>query len=170
MSHFPLVRIHHPQPYDIVDDPVSVAGIAGAFEGVIGQAVVRDASGSVIGSTSVNGRIGMGFSNFEVTIPMTATPTGGPLGTIEIEPDDPSGLGGNTVVVPVAFGNALIAGYAGFITHRVVAGNTLGKLATTYYGANNATNRNRIFNANRDILVNPNLIIVGQELRIPFGS
>ena len=169
MSRFPLVLIHHPQPYDIVDDPVAVSGIAGAFEAVIGRATIRDANGAVVATVALTGRMGMGFSNFEVTIPLTAAPGGGPLGTLEIEPDDPSGLGGNTVVVPIAFGNVLMPGYVGFIVHRVVSGDTLGKLAKTFYGSNTATTRNRIFNANRDILFNPNLIIVGQELRIPFG-
>ena len=111
----------------------------------------------------------MGWSNFELTVALTATPTGGPLGTVEIAPDDASGMGVPSVVVPVAFGPSLLAAYHGFISHRVVAGNTLGKLATTYYGANNATNRNRIFNANRDLLTNPNVIVVGMELRIPMA-
>lgn len=169
MSNFPPVRIHHPRPHDIVDTPVNVSGIGAAFEGVIGSATVRDANGNVVGSAAVHGVLGMGFSNFELSVPLTGAPLGGPLGTLEIAPDDESGLGTPSVVVPIAFGRVLIAGYLGFIVHTVVAGNTLGKLATTYYGANNATNRNRIFNANRDLLTNPNLIVVGMELRIPMA-
>ena len=49
MSRFPLVLIHHPQPHDIVDDPVSISGIGAAFEGVIGSATIRDANGHVVG-------------------------------------------------------------------------------------------------------------------------
>lgn len=169
MSRFPLVRIHHPRPHDIVDDPVNIAGIGAAFEGVVGEVTVRDANGNSIGSAQVHGRLGMGYSNFELSVALTATPQGGARGTVEIAPDDPSGTGSASVVVPVAFGNALLAGYAGFIVHRVVSGNTLGKLATTYYGANTATNRTRIFDANRDLLVNPNVIVIGIELRVPMN-
>jgi LysM repeat protein len=49
--------------------------------------------------------------------------------------------------------------------HVVVAGDTLGALAKHYYGK--ASLYMKIFEANRDILKDPNLIKVGQRLRIP---
>jgi nucleoid-associated protein YgaU len=49
--------------------------------------------------------------------------------------------------------------------HEVVAGDTLGALAQKYYGA--ASKYMKIFEANRDILDNPDLIKVGQKLKIP---
>ncbi len=49
--------------------------------------------------------------------------------------------------------------------HEVVSGDTLGAIAKTYYG--NASSYMKIFEANRDILDNPNLIKVGQKLQIP---
>jgi nucleoid-associated protein YgaU len=49
--------------------------------------------------------------------------------------------------------------------YEVVAGDTLGGIAKMYYG--NAGLYTRIFEANRDILDDPNLIKVGQKLRIP---
>lgn len=49
--------------------------------------------------------------------------------------------------------------------HMVSAGDTLGHIAQKYYGK--ASEYNRIFEANRDILDDPNLIKVGQKLRIP---
>lgn len=49
--------------------------------------------------------------------------------------------------------------------HEVVAGDTLGALAQKYYGK--ASSYMTIFEANRDILDNPDLIKVGQKLRIP---
>ena len=54
---------------------------------------------------------------------------------------------------------------AGERVHEVVSGDTLGAIAKTYYG--NASSYMKIFEANRDILDNPNLIKVGQKLRIP---
>ena len=50
--------------------------------------------------------------------------------------------------------------------HTVKSGDTLSKIAKTYY--DNAGQYMHIFNANRDQLNNPDLIKPGQELKIPF--
>ena len=49
--------------------------------------------------------------------------------------------------------------------YEVVPGDTLGDIAQKYYGQ--ASQYMKIFEANRDILDNPDLIKVGQKLRIP---
>lgn len=49
--------------------------------------------------------------------------------------------------------------------HVVVSGDTLGALAKKYYGK--ASLYPKIFEANKDILKNPDLIKIGQKLRIP---
>lgn len=49
--------------------------------------------------------------------------------------------------------------------YEVVSGDTLGAIAQKFYG--NAGAYMKIFEANRDILDDPNLIKVGQILRIP---
>jgi nucleoid-associated protein YgaU len=49
--------------------------------------------------------------------------------------------------------------------YEVVAGDTLGAIAQKYYGK--ASDYMKIFEANRDILDNPDLIKVGQKLKIP---
>jgi nucleoid-associated protein YgaU len=49
--------------------------------------------------------------------------------------------------------------------HKVVAGDTLSKIAKKYYG--NANEYMKIFEANKNILKDPNKINVGQELIIP---
>ncbi len=49
--------------------------------------------------------------------------------------------------------------------HDVVSGDTLSKLAKKYYG--DPSLYMKIFEANRDVLKDPNLIKVGQKLRIP---
>lgn len=50
-------------------------------------------------------------------------------------------------------------------TYTVQAGDTLSKIAKQFYG--NANDYNRIFDANRDKLDNPDKIQVGQQLVIP---
>lgn len=49
--------------------------------------------------------------------------------------------------------------------HLVASGDTLGHIAQKYYGK--ASQYMKIFEANRDILDDPNLIKVGQKLKIP---
>jgi len=49
--------------------------------------------------------------------------------------------------------------------HTVQPGDTLGGIAAAYYG--NPGEYNRIFDANRDKLANPNAVAVGQVLNIP---
>ncbi len=49
--------------------------------------------------------------------------------------------------------------------HMVAAGDTLGHISQKYYGK--AGEYMKIFEANRDVLDDPNLIKVGQKLKIP---
>jgi nucleoid-associated protein YgaU len=54
---------------------------------------------------------------------------------------------------------------AGDRVHNVVSGDTLSAMARKYYG--DASKYNRIFEANRDQLSDPDKIQVGQRLKIP---
>jgi nucleoid-associated protein YgaU len=49
--------------------------------------------------------------------------------------------------------------------HEVVTGDTLSKIAEKYYG--DPSLYMQIFEANKDSLSDPNLIRIGQKLRIP---
>ena len=49
--------------------------------------------------------------------------------------------------------------------HEVVKGDTLSKIAEKFYG--DASLYPQIFEANKDILTDPNKIQIGQKLRIP---
>ena len=50
-------------------------------------------------------------------------------------------------------------------TYEVVSGDSLSKIAKREYG--NASEWNRIYDANRDLLNDPNKIYPGQKLKIP---
>jgi nucleoid-associated protein YgaU len=50
-------------------------------------------------------------------------------------------------------------------THVVVSGDSLSKIAKHFYGDANAWKR--IFEANKDILKDPNKIFPGQKLKVP---
>ena len=65
----------------------------------------------------------------------------------------------------MAPGGAPAGQTAGARTHKVEKGDTLSALAKKYYGK--ASEYNKIFEANRDQLKDPDKIKVGQTLRIP---
>ena len=60
------------------------------------------------------------------------------------------------------------SGTSGGKTYTVAAGDSLSKIAKREYGDGNAWNR--IYEANRDIIKNPDLIYPGQTLKIPAKS
>ncbi|MBT8131704.1 MAG: LysM peptidoglycan-binding domain-containing protein [Gammaproteobacteria bacterium] len=71
------------------------------------------------------------------------------------------------VVPPVVGGDKGVSGAEPKTeTYVVQSGDTLSKLAKKYYG--DAMQYPKIFEANRDILSDPNRINVGQKLRIPL--
>lgn len=61
--------------------------------------------------------------------------------------------------------NITVADESVYHRHTVESGETLGKIAKKYYG--NASKYQQIFQANTNILDNPDLIHPGQELVIP---
>lgn len=61
--------------------------------------------------------------------------------------------------------NITVADESIYAKHTVKSGETLGKIAKQYY--DNASKYNAIFQANTNILKNPDLIHPGQELVIP---
>ncbi|MBP0902288.1 LysM peptidoglycan-binding domain-containing protein [Mariniflexile gromovii] len=61
--------------------------------------------------------------------------------------------------------NINVADESVYARHTVKSGETLGKIAKQYY--DNASKYNAIFQANTNILKNPDLIHPGQELVIP---
>ena len=164
MAGLPPIFVQQPQPFDIVDDPIKVAGIGSGFEGQF-AARVRDANGTELTQINVNGA-GFVLFNFQVQIPLPGVPSTsrGFLEVFEFSAKDGSEI--NKQIVPIIFGRTLVDPYAGFQQYTVQAGDTLSAIAQQFYG--NAALFPRIFEANTHQLSNPNLIFPGQVLRIPF--
>ena len=165
MPTFPPITVRQPQPHDLVDDPVVVCGIGTGFEAAL-AARVRDGKGAELAQVPVSaGGTGI-WGNFHAELPLGAIPTTA-QGTLEVY-----GFHGGTgqelgkVVVPIVFGRALIDPYSGFQQYTVQAGDTLFAIAQNFYG--NGSLYPRIFEANTNQLIDPNLIFPGQVLRIPL--
>ncbi|MEP5757563.1 MAG: LysM peptidoglycan-binding domain-containing protein, partial [Nitratireductor sp.] len=74
----------------------------------------------------------------------------------------------NKVIVPVIYGPRIVANYVGYRLHVVEAGDTLSKIARDAYG--DAGLYQRIARANPQLISDPDLIVVGQELKVPIGA
>ncbi len=158
------VRIRQPRPHDIVDDPVVVAGVGTAFEGTL-QLRVRNHRGHVLAHKHfMAGGTGI-WANFVVRIDVPGVPAS-PHGTVEVyELSAEDGSEINKHQVRVVFGRALVDPYTGYSVHTVAAGETLSSIAQEWYG--DSGRYHVIFQANRSVLDDPDLIFPGQELRIP---
>ena len=89
------------------------------------------------------------------------------INQIHVDQPTPHAAGASPFTTPGAapappFGTAIASEVR---VHTVVAGDTLSGLAKKYYG--DASKYNRIFDANRDQLNDPDKIKVGQRLQIP---
>jgi nucleoid-associated protein YgaU len=161
---FPPRAIRQPQAFDIVDDPIKVSGVGTGFEATF-AARVRDADGTELTQVTIMaGGTGI-WANFHELIALPSVPST-PQGTLEVfefSAKDGSEVG--KVTIPITFGTYLIPGYVGFGQVTIAPGDTLSALAQSWYG--DASKWPIIFEANRDQIVNPNLIFPGQILRIP---
>ena len=160
----PNISVRHPRPDDIVDDPVEVAGVGTGFEGTL-VARLRNATGQEIAKRSFQaGGTGI-WGSFFFHIDVPGVPNR-PRGTLEIFEE--SAEDGSEIfkrVVPILFGRALQDPYQGFAVYTVRPGDTLSSIAQQFYG--DPDRFRTVFQANRNVLDDPDEIFPGQELRIP---
>ena len=160
----PNISVRHPRQNDIVDDPVEVAGVGTGFEGTL-VARLRNAAGQEIAQRSFQaGGTGI-WGSFFFRIDVPGVPNR-PRGTLEVfESSAKDGSEIHKHVVPILFGRALQNPYQGFAVYTVKAGDTLSSIAQDFYG--DPARFRTIFEANRNVLDDPDEIFTGQELRIP---
>lgn len=147
-----------------MDDPIVVAGVGTGFEGTL-QARVRDHQGNeLVSKHFMAGGTGI-WGNFVVRLDVPGVPDRphGTLEVYEISAEDGSEI--NKRVVRIVFGRALVDPYMGFAIHTVASGESLSSIADQWYG--DPDRYRTIFQANRHLLEDPDVIVPGQELRIP---
>jgi hypothetical protein len=159
--------IQQPQPFDIVGDPVLVAGIGQGFEATLNYRI-HDGHDERTGFFNVGGGTGEhGQFQLAVAIGNAAFQ----LDRLFVEVFEDSAEDGseiNKVIVPVIYGPRIVPGYIGFRLHTVRAGDTLSKIARDNYG--DPGRFTDIQRANPQIITDPNQIFVGQVLKVPIGT
>jgi nucleoid-associated protein YgaU len=155
-------RVDQPRPNDLVGDPLLVAGVGGGFEATIDIRLL-DGNGAVLINTfTMSTNL---TSPWQTSLALPDPPPTN-SGVLEVGPSTGGGEAPERVSVPVFFGTAIVAGFRSYLLHTVQTGETLSGIASSeplYAG----TGWEPLFEANRDILSDPDVIHPGTVLRIP---
>ena len=156
----PTLDIQQPQPFDIVNQDVLIAGNAAGFEATL-SVRIDDGHDQVdsfvtVGSFSVK--------QFQGTVSIPGS-TAFKLSRLFLRiADDTGNENGPSVTIPILYGPLILSGYTGWQPYTVQSGDTLTKIAQDQYGNGDFA---PIVAANQHIISDPNLIFAGQLLRIP---
>ena len=160
-------EIQQPKPFDLVGDPVLIAGIGQGFEAVLNWRV-HEGHDERTGFFNVGGGTGE-HGQFQVAAAIGNAAF--QLDRLFVEVFEESARDGseiNKVIVPVIYGPRIVPNYIGYRIHRVKTGDTLTKIALENYGDGGLFER--IVRANPLLISDPNLIFVGQDLMVPIGA
>lgn len=158
--------IQQPAAYDLVGNPILVGGIGQGFEATL-QYRVHDGHDERTGFFNVGGGTGE-HGQYQIAIDVAGAAF--MLDRLFVEVYEESAQDGseiNKVTVPVIYGPRIVPGYIGYRIHVVHPGDTLSAIADANYG--NSGDFDKIVRANPLVISDPNLIFVGQSLKIPIG-
>ena len=158
------IEILQPKPFDLVGNPILIAGNAVGFESHL-TSNISDGHDEVVASATA-GSTSIRQFQASVTIPTAVAFT---LSRLFVTITDDSGGGDDvtppSVTIPVIYGPMLLTGFGGYWLHTVARGESLSALARRYYG--NASRYPIIQEANQHVVADANLVFPGQVLRIP---
>lgn len=158
-----LIEVRQPAEHDVIGPTFTIAGFGTGFEAtvlwrLVGQGVLGEGKIEGIGSNGVLDDFG-----HDVSLGPSVSARGAHV-TLQVFGDDPSGEhppGPDLNEVHVT----LFSGLQGWKLYEVKRGDTLAAIARNE-GQN--TGFGDIFEANRDVLSDPNRIFPGQVLRVPL--
>lgn len=160
-------EIQQPRPFDLVGNPLLIAGNGNGFEATL-QYRVHEGHDERTGFFNVGGGTGE-HGQFQVSVDLTGAAL--TLSRLFVEIFEVSARDGdeiNKVSVPVIYGPLIVANYIGYRLHQVRRGDTLSAIARQHYG--DASRFHQIVSANPTVISDPDLIFVGQVLKIPIGA
>ena len=161
------ITVQQPQAFDLVGDPIQVSGLSLTFEASV-QWELSDGHDTLSGFFTGGG--GVSVRQFQTSVTgVTGTAMKQPLMLLTLFSESPrDGSRQDKTTVPIIYGPLLIDGFEGYRPYTVQPGDTLSSIAAAQYG--DASRWPTIHTANQHILPNPDLIFVGQVLRIPIGT
>jgi len=160
-------RIDQPRAFDVVGNPILVGGVGTGFEATLNYRV-HEGHDEVTGFFMVGGGTGE-HGQFQLQVDVSGAAF--TLDRVFVEVFETSAADGseiNKVIVPVILGPRIVPNYIGYREHVVQPGDTLWAIAEANYG--NGNQFSRIVRANPTQITDPDLIVVGQVLKIPIGA
>jgi hypothetical protein len=160
-----LIEVRQPHEHDLVGATFTIAGFASGFEATVTWRLVEQ-DGAVLGEGLVGGVGSNGVVDdfgHGVSLDRSVDARGAHV-VLEVFGDDPSGEhppGTDLDRVQVT----LFTRLRGWRLHEVVRGDTLSAIARDQ---GEGTRAGDVFEANRDVLTDPDVIHPGQVLRVPL--
>ena len=159
------IDVQQPRAYDLVTNQIQIAGMAGgAFEATFNYRI-HEGHDEVTGFFTAGDGVG-GHGQFQVIADVSGAAFQLDRVFVEvfhISPKDGEEL--DKVIVPAILGAKIVPGYLTYVEHVVQPGETLWAIATQYYGSGNLYHR--LVAANPHTIPNPNLIHLGDIVRVP---
>lgn len=156
-------RVDQPRPNDLVGEPLLLAGMGGGFEATIDIRVL-DGEGNVLVETHTTGTNLTAAWQASVDLPSPPPTT---RGLVEVGPSSGADEHPGMVSIPVFFGTAITPGFRSYFHYTVQRGDTLSGIATAQAPLYIGSGWQPIFEANRHVIGNPDLIHPGMILRLP---
>ena len=160
------IRLDQPRRFDLVGNPVLIAGIGTGFEATINYRI-HEGHDEVTGAITVGGGTGE-HAQFQERVRVGRAAF--TLDRLFVEVFEVSARDGseiNKVRRPVFLATRMVRGYIGYREHVVERGDTLSAIAREHYGR---PDFEPIVRANAHQIDDPDLIFPGQVLRIPIGT
>lgn len=159
-------RVDQPRPNDLIGEPLLVAGMGGGFEATIGIRV-RDGEGKVlVESHTMSTNL---TSPWQASIDLPSPPPT-TRGVVEVGPSTGADEHPGMVSIPVFFGTAIAPGFRSYFHYTVQPADTLSTIAAAQAPLYIGTGWQPIFEANRHIISDPDLIHPGMILRLPSDT
>ncbi len=159
------IEIQQPQPFDLMDKEILIAGNAAGFEGHL-SIYVSEGHDEYTAAAKA-GPMGMRQFQASITIPDTHSFK---LSRLFVRVADDSGgeegVESPSVTIPVLFGPMILPGYTGYWEHKIASGETLSAIAQQYFEGD-ASKWRVIQEANQHVVLDADKIFPGQVLRIP---
>lgn len=161
------LRMDQPRRFDLVGDPLMIAGIGTGFEATFGYRV-HEGHDERMGSVMAGGGTGE-HGQFQVQVDLAGAAF--TLDRLFVEIFEVSAADGseiNKIIRPVLLGTRMVRGdYIGYREHVVSPGDTLSGIARAELGR---PDFQRLVRANAHEIDDPDLIFPGQVIRVPIGT
>ena len=160
------ILVQQPQPFDLVGDPIQIAGLSVTFEATV-QWELSEGHDMLSGFFTGGG--GVAVRQFQSSITgIDGTAMKQPLMLLTLFSESAAdGSRRDETTIPIIYGPLLVDAFEGYRIYVVQAGDTLSSIAAANYG--DASRWPTIHVANQHLVPDANLIFVGQQLRIPVG-